>query len=101
LARAQTWLREGSNEALTEYARVAARQGRIKQRHLAEIERALSAEGLKRQRNRALVQWMKGETPTTSNRKQRGNETSPDAVSALARPYSHPYYWAGFIYTGS
>ena len=36
LARAQAWLREGSNEALTEYARVAARQDRIKHRHLAD-----------------------------------------------------------------
>jgi CHAT domain-containing protein len=97
LSRAQAWLREASNEDLTEYATVAMRQGRIERRHLTEIQTSLSAEGLKRSRNRALVQWLKRENP--GDKKGSREETQSDMTSS-ARPYADPYYWAGFIFTG-
>ncbi len=53
LYRAQAWLREATNADLATYARVAAKQGRLESRHVAEIEQELSEEGLTRSRNRA------------------------------------------------
>jgi len=100
LRRAQAWLRQSSNTDLVSYAKVAERQGRLQWRHLAEIERGLSAEGLTRSRNRALVQWI------AQDAKPKARETKPDSGNAaptakrIALPYAHPYYWAGFVYTG-
>jgi CHAT domain-containing protein len=94
LARAQAWLREATNEDLDGYARVAAEQGRLESRHLTEIAQALSTEGLARSRNRGLVAWIDAK-PATDDGK-----TEPGAPKRLARPYAHPYFWAGFIYTG-
>ena len=94
LARAQAWLREATNEDLDGYAKVAAEQGRLESRHLVEIQQALSTEGLTRSRNRGLVAWIDAR-PAAGDGK-----TDPDAPKRLARPYAHPYFWAGFIYTG-
>jgi CHAT domain-containing protein len=87
-------LREASNEDLDGYAETAAAQGRLERRHLTEIREALSAAGLTRSRNRALVEWIGGK------RSPGDGKAEPAAPSQLARPYSHPYFWAGFIHTG-
>ena len=79
---------------LTAYARLSAKQGRLETRHLYEIEQALSEEGLKRSRNAAIVEWSKID-------EMRSNKTtSAPSGKPIARPYAHPYFWAGFIYTG-
>jgi CHAT domain-containing protein len=75
LSRAQAWLREATQDDLKIFAKAAARRGRLETRYLTQLERALSAE------------MLKGEATSPSS-------TQPD------RPYAHPYYWAGFIYTG-
>ena len=95
LARAQSWLRRTTNAALLGYAKVALKQGRLQSRHVAEIEQALTTEGLRRSRNRALVQWIDrgGDSPG-------GKKARTKAVRTVARPYAHPCYWAGFIHTG-
>ena len=75
LSRAQAWLRDATQDGLKIFAKAAARRGRLETRYLTQLERALSAE------------MLKGEATSPSS-------TQPD------RPYAHPYYWAGFIYTG-
>jgi CHAT domain-containing protein len=95
LRRAQIWLRQATNAELQAYARGAARQGRLEARHLSELEVDLSEDGLKRSRNATAIQWLE---PTEAERAAPGKPTP--AAKRLARPYTHPYFWAGFIYTG-
>ena len=83
-SRAQAWLRQATNVDLQAYARAAAKQGRLETRHFAEIKQELSVEGLARSRNRAII----------------GLRKSPETGTRLAQPYAHPYFWAGFIYSG-
>jgi CHAT domain-containing protein len=73
---------------------VAAARGRIERRRLVEIEKDLSADGLRRSRNSALVEWVKPAPTKTKGKKSAG------AGKPVARPYAHPYFWAGFIHTG-
>ena len=94
LRRAQAWLREASSEDLASYARVAAARGRLERRRLADIERDLSADGLRRSRNSALVEWVKPDATKTKGMKAAA------AGKPIARPYAHPYFWGGFIHTG-
>ena len=94
LRRAQAWLRGATSEDLVSYAKVAAARGRIERSRLAEIARDLSAEGLRRSRNSALVEWVKPAAAKTKGKR------AADAGKPVARPYAHPYFWAGFIHTG-
>jgi CHAT domain-containing protein len=94
LRRAQAWLRTATSEDLATYAKVAAARGRLQRRQLAEIETDLSADGLDRSRNRALIEWTKAPA-----KRAKGKNTA-DAGRPVARPYAHPYFWAGFIHTG-
>jgi CHAT domain-containing protein/tetratricopeptide (TPR) repeat protein len=99
LRRAQTWLREATNADLQAYARGATWQGRLETRHLSELEADLSDDGLKRSRNAAAIQWQPPSEPVASGR--GASVKTPTAASARRmRPYAHPYFWAGFIYTG-
>ena len=106
LRRAQIWLRQASNVDLAAYARSAARQRRLDAHQAAAIERELSEDSLRRSRNAALVEWIAAEpTPRAEAAAPPAGpvpaaaKTAP-AAGRLARPYAHPYYWAGFIYTG-
>lgn len=94
LHRAQAWLRTATSDDLSTYARAAATEGRLQGRHLTEIEEAVSPEALKRSRNGALVEWSTRTAPPASG------ATGPTAGKPVARPYAHPYFWGGFIYTG-
>jgi CHAT domain-containing protein/tetratricopeptide (TPR) repeat protein len=94
LRRAQAWLREANSEDLTSYARVAAARGRLERRRLAEIDSELSEEGLRRSRNSALFEWVKPAATKTKGMKATA------AGKLIVRPFAHPYFWAGFIYTG-
>jgi len=90
LSRAQAWLREATTDELSSEVKIAAAQGRLQARHLAEIEKALTSEGLLRSRRRLLlVDGLASATPSLT----------PDEMAHI-RPYAHPYFWAGFIYTG-
>ena len=95
LYRAQAWLREATNDDLTAYTKAAAARGRLSIRRFTEIERALGAEALERSRNRGLVQWMLPDAKAGDRRKVKAG-----TPKVLARPYAHPYFWAGFIHTG-
>jgi CHAT domain-containing protein/tetratricopeptide (TPR) repeat protein len=94
LHRAQAWLRQATNAELTAYVEDAAGAGRMTSGHAIEIRVALSADGLRRGRNRTAVQWI---TPTPA----RGDDqTTGPTPPVLARPFAHPYFWAGFVHTG-
>ncbi len=95
LRQAQLWLRQTTDTDLAAYARGAARQGRLDRTQVAAIEAELSADGLRRARKRAPVEWIGPEAPAAGARK-----SAPRGAAGIARPYAHPYYWAGFIYTG-
>ena len=85
-----------TNVDLANYASVAARQGRIESRHVADIEEELSEAALTRSRNAAAIDWI---APSGGTRSV-GQKTKSSNASPLARPYAHPYFWAGFICTG-
>lgn len=94
LARAQAWLSAATNADLLDYARVAARQGRLEARHAAEIEHELSEMGLSRSRNASAVEWIAPDAARS------GGKNASNSTKRVARPYAHPYFWAGFIHTG-
>jgi CHAT domain-containing protein len=94
LSRAQAWLRQATSADLEAYAKGAAARGRIDSRQLGEIAHELSPEGLARSRNRSVVQWV---GPGDKSRSTDAQAPSPEQV---ARPYAHPYFWAGFVHTG-
>jgi CHAT domain-containing protein/tetratricopeptide (TPR) repeat protein len=94
LHRAQAWLRQATDTELTAYVQSAATSGRMTTRQAGAIADALSPEALKRGRNRSTVEWI---SPTTT--RGGGEKPNPDAA-ASARPFAHPYFWAGFVHTG-
>ncbi|NJO32384.1 MAG: CHAT domain-containing protein [Rhodospirillales bacterium] len=51
LHQAQAWLREATDGTIRAYAKVTAAKGRLKRRHLAEIEKELGDGRLARSRN--------------------------------------------------
>ena len=96
LARAQMWLREATTSEISAYARSAAVVGRLERGHLAEIEKALSATPAVAHRNRAAARQSARTTAAAAQDLGRSTAGAPE----LARPYSHPYFWAGFVHTG-
>ena len=94
LHRAQAWLRQATNTEIAAYVENAAGLGQIDRRHASSIADSMSAEALKRGRDSATVQWLAA-SPS------RGDNTSKAASPpAVARPFAHPYFWAGFVHTG-
>ena len=90
LSGAQTWLRNATASDLNGYAEVAAGRGRLQVGQAASIADELKS--LRRSRRNAPL------VPMTE-----GNETGTVQTPSPPRPahpYAHPYYWAGFIYTG-
>jgi CHAT domain-containing protein len=100
LRRAQLWLRRASNLDLIAYARSATAQGRLDKSHVAGIAEELSEAGLRRPRKAPLVEWAEPEPPSVASRTGPAAKTTARAATPITRPYTHPYYWAGFIYTG-
>jgi len=93
LHRAQSWLRQATNAELTAYVEEAAKAGRMTTRQASEVARSLSPETLRRGRNRSAVEWI-----TAPVRAE--DQKEPAASTELARPFAHPYFWAGFVHTG-
>jgi CHAT domain-containing protein len=92
LSGAQAWLREASGDDLNDYVEVAAARGRLQPGQLASITEELKPESLARSRRTAPL-----DVPTGSHVTGAVETVSPPTP---AHPYAHPYYWAGFIYTG-
>jgi CHAT domain-containing protein len=109
LRRAQLWLRQATSQDLIVYAKGVAREGRLDATHVARMPEELGDDGLHRSRHAALVEWFVAELPAAADAvesqpaadKQTAAAKKPArATRHLARPYAHPYYWAGFIHTG-
>lgn len=94
LHQAQAWLREATNVDLTAYVQESVDAGRMARSHADATRAAMSADSLKRGRNSATVEWV---TPPASSTDDAAKAPAPQT---LARPFAHPYFWAGFVYTG-
>ena len=92
LNRAQSWLRQATNTDLLDYVESAAATARIAPHLAKEIARELSSASLRRSRNSSAIEWI---TPTRAP--GRGDKGQ---AAERARPYAHPYFWAGFVHTG-
>jgi CHAT domain-containing protein/tetratricopeptide (TPR) repeat protein len=91
LSRAQAWLRNATEADVRAYAKAATAQGKLERRHLMELEHALSGEDSPRRRLGGITPEA---TPIAAKTKAAGTSKRPP------RPYTHPDFWAGFIYTG-
>ena len=96
LRGAQAWLRTASKEELRVYARAAAEAAKLDQSKLAELERELTTRRRTgSSRMAAIVRSLQMPDAGTSV----GQPAPPDDTKGQP-PFSHPYYWGGFVYTG-
>jgi CHAT domain-containing protein len=84
LHSAQAWLRDATEAELDAFAKNAAAKGRLERRYLAAIEKDLA-------RNSAASRSNQIDAPTI---KKGVDPKRP------AKTYAHPFFWAGFTYTG-
>jgi CHAT domain-containing protein len=96
LKEAQAWLRSSTRADLTAYARAAARAGRLDNLMALQLYGVLNSRGRSPDRRFAPV-W-----DLVHN---QGSLRSISSSSAAldednSRPFSHPYYWGAFVYTG-
>jgi CHAT domain-containing protein/tetratricopeptide (TPR) repeat protein len=92
LSGAQAWLRDATTDDLNGYAQVAAARGRLQSAQLASLAEELKSASPLHVRQPAVLDKATG-------RNETGTLRTPSSYRPL-RPYAHPYYWAGFIYTG-
>jgi CHAT domain-containing protein len=92
LRQAQAWLRNSTGTELEAYAGAAARQAKIDPTKLAELSSVLTR-GQRTASSRFAGVWdaLAGET-------RRAPQSNP--APGGKRPFEHPYFWAGFVYTG-
>jgi CHAT domain-containing protein/tetratricopeptide (TPR) repeat protein len=98
LKQAQVWLRSSTRTELMAYARGAARQAKIDRTKLSELNSVLTR-GQRSASSRFAGLWkaLTGEqvepAPLAKQRKRK-------PAARAQRPFEHPYFWAGFVYTG-
>ena len=95
LAKAQSWLRQATTEDLQAYVTDSVSKNRLRGRHAEQLTDELRPERLRKSRNASVVEWTASEVPAAEG------DPSRSEPRALARPFAHPYFWAGFIYSGS
>ena len=93
LSGAQAWLRDATGVDLNGYAEVAAARGRLQAAQVASIAKELRPESLSRSGRNAPLE------PITTGSNAMG-AVQTESPRGTAHPYAHPYYWAGFIFTG-
>jgi CHAT domain-containing protein len=95
LRGAQAWLRGATREDLVSYGRASAAAAGLDATKLAELEGTLST--LRRTRSARFDSiW---DRLQYRNRGAAGSPAETASASRL-RPFAHPYYWGGFVYTG-
>jgi CHAT domain-containing protein len=95
LRQAQAWLRGATRRELLAYVEAAAGKAKLHATKLADLRGALTT----RRRSgasRFTAIWEALQEKGSSESKGKDG-TVPDMG---ARPFQHPYYWAGFVYTG-
>jgi CHAT domain-containing protein len=92
LSGAQAWLRDATGDDLNGYAEVAAARGRLQSAQLASLAEELKSASPTHARRTAALDPAKGANDTGT--------VNTFSAQRPVRPYAHPYYWAGFIYTG-
>jgi CHAT domain-containing protein len=92
LSGAQAWLRDATGDDLNGYAEVAAARGRLPSAQLASLAEELKSASPTHERRTSVLD-------SATEGDETGTVHSPSTKRPL-RPYAHPYYWAGFIYTG-
>jgi CHAT domain-containing protein/tetratricopeptide (TPR) repeat protein len=92
LHRAQVWLKDATSKDLDAYVKTTAAKGRLERRQVAEIEKELRNAVVARSRSSSTIE----RPDPAADQKGKGASGAKQAT----RPYAHPFYWAGFAYTG-
>jgi CHAT domain-containing protein len=97
LKGAQGWLRQATKAELLAYSKVAAGKAKLDPAKLADLQETFISRG--RSESRFAPIW---ETLHANNAPQDqprpGRRTTEQTLSS--KPFKHPYYWGGFVYTG-
>jgi CHAT domain-containing protein/tetratricopeptide (TPR) repeat protein len=91
LHRAQKWLRQATRVELEKYAQTMAAKGQ-----LAARQRDLLTSDMQQGAN-ARSRIGSAQTPRAPAGQKGSDRAAPRQT---ARPYAHPYFWAGFVFTG-
>lgn len=95
LKRAQAWLREATKAQVMAYGKAAAIKGKLDAQKFAELEREIK--GRPRSADtRAGVLW----NLIHVNLANGATRKPTDRQRPEPRPFAHPFYWGGFVYTG-
>jgi CHAT domain-containing protein len=95
LKQAQAWLREATKAQVIAYGKAAAAKGKLEPQKLAELEREIKARRRSTDtRSGALWNLIQADVSRAGLRKTAGKQ-KPEP-----RPFAHPFYWGGFVYTG-
>jgi len=88
LRQAQAWLRAATKAELIEFGKIEVARAKLDRSKLAELERSVKSRH-RSAKTRFGAFWNMLQTAS-------GN------VQQLfqSRPFAHPYYWGGFVYTG-
>jgi|SRR5215831_15455883 len=93
LKAAQAWLRDATKAELINYAKEAAATAKLSRDKLTQLEDALLSRRRAGEARFALV-----DKAVAIAKAVRTMLAQDDA--ATARPFAHPIYWGGFVYTG-
>lgn len=101
MKRAQTWLRDATRAEIIDYARNAAGRAKLDPSRLAAIEIDLASRRHVVRQRIGLRDAPDGSAspPVATGPAARAPGTAVENPIG-SRPFEHPYYWGGFIYTG-
>lgn len=95
LKRAQVWLRDATKAELIAFSNSVAEKARLEPKRLAELQSALGT------RTRGGGTRFSATWNSIHERVAAGiTDRLRDSENLKMRPFAHPYYWGGFVYTG-
>jgi CHAT domain-containing protein len=98
LKQAQAWLREAARTELINYGKAAAAKAKIDGKQFAPLESKLASR--LRSPDTHFDEIANALQDKTSLPASAGRKVEVDDQTLQTRPFAHPYYWGGFIYTG-
>lgn len=99
LKQAQAWLRGATRAELIAFAKGAGGRARLEPARLAELESALATRS--RSGNARFARaWDLLQVEGASEIRGRPDGAGTKDRPLQRRPFAHPYYWGGFVYTG-